>query len=213
MRQTSAARRPPSASRPHGLPHDLRSRGRQVWERFGHNAIWIHDPVDGTDQAYNYGLFDFAPGKLHPALRARADVVLDGGLSRGPLRGPVRARQPLGLGAGARAATEREGAAAELPALERGAGAPVLPLRLLPGQLLDPGARRDRPRRLAARCAPRRTTSRPGPRTGSIPSASPRTTRRSSPGCCSRWASGSICRFRPGTRCSCRSSCGSTCGS
>ncbi len=33
--------------------------GRQVWERFGHNAIWIHDPVHETDQAYNYGLFDF----------------------------------------------------------------------------------------------------------------------------------------------------------
>lgn len=33
--------------------------GKQVWERFGHNAIWIHDPVHGTDQAYNYGLFDF----------------------------------------------------------------------------------------------------------------------------------------------------------
>jgi hypothetical protein len=33
--------------------------GKQVWERFGHNAIWIHDPAQGTDQAYNYGLFDF----------------------------------------------------------------------------------------------------------------------------------------------------------
>lgn len=33
--------------------------GQRVWERFGHNAIWIHDPVRGTDQAYNYGLFDF----------------------------------------------------------------------------------------------------------------------------------------------------------
>jgi hypothetical protein len=33
--------------------------GKQVWERFGHNAIWIHDPAHGTDQAYNYGLFDF----------------------------------------------------------------------------------------------------------------------------------------------------------
>jgi hypothetical protein len=32
--------------------------GQRVWERFGHNAIWIHDPVHGTDQAYNYGLFD-----------------------------------------------------------------------------------------------------------------------------------------------------------
>jgi Domain of unknown function (DUF4105) len=33
--------------------------GRLIWERFGHNAIWIHDPNDPTDQAYNYGLFDF----------------------------------------------------------------------------------------------------------------------------------------------------------
>jgi hypothetical protein len=33
--------------------------GQRVWERFGHNAIWIHDPVAGTDQTYNYGLFDF----------------------------------------------------------------------------------------------------------------------------------------------------------
>jgi hypothetical protein len=33
--------------------------GEQVWERFGHNAIWVHDAVAGTDIAYNYGLFDF----------------------------------------------------------------------------------------------------------------------------------------------------------
>ncbi|HEX2095552.1 MAG TPA: DUF4105 domain-containing protein, partial [Longimicrobiaceae bacterium] len=33
--------------------------GDLVWERFGHNALWIHDPVRGTDLAYNYGLFDF----------------------------------------------------------------------------------------------------------------------------------------------------------
>ena len=32
--------------------------GKAVWERFGHNAIWIHDPERGTDKAYNYGLFD-----------------------------------------------------------------------------------------------------------------------------------------------------------
>jgi len=35
-------------------------QGTRVWERFGHNAIYIHDPDSGTDQAYNYGLFDFA---------------------------------------------------------------------------------------------------------------------------------------------------------
>ncbi|HVL17141.1 MAG TPA: DUF4105 domain-containing protein, partial [Gemmatimonadales bacterium] len=33
--------------------------GSLVWERFGHNAIWIHDPAAPPDQAYNYGLFDF----------------------------------------------------------------------------------------------------------------------------------------------------------
>jgi hypothetical protein len=33
--------------------------GSLVWERFGHNAIWIHDSLRGTDKAYNYGLFDF----------------------------------------------------------------------------------------------------------------------------------------------------------
>jgi hypothetical protein len=33
--------------------------GRRVWERFGHNAIWVHDPTAGPDRAYNYGLFDF----------------------------------------------------------------------------------------------------------------------------------------------------------
>jgi hypothetical protein len=33
--------------------------GAAVWERFGHNAIWIHDPSVRPDTAYNYGLFDF----------------------------------------------------------------------------------------------------------------------------------------------------------
>jgi len=32
--------------------------GERVWERFGHNAIWIQEP-GSPDTAYNYGLFDF----------------------------------------------------------------------------------------------------------------------------------------------------------
>ena len=32
--------------------------GAAVWERFGHNAIWIDDPSVQPDTAYNYGLFD-----------------------------------------------------------------------------------------------------------------------------------------------------------
>jgi hypothetical protein len=30
-----------------------------VWERFGHNAIWIRDPSRGLDLTYNWGTFDF----------------------------------------------------------------------------------------------------------------------------------------------------------
>ncbi|MBW8769480.1 MAG: DUF4105 domain-containing protein [Gemmatimonadetes bacterium] len=33
--------------------------GQEVFERFGHNALWIHDPSSGTDVAYNWGLFSF----------------------------------------------------------------------------------------------------------------------------------------------------------
>lgn len=33
--------------------------GDLVYERFGHNAIWIQDARRGTDIAYNYGIFDF----------------------------------------------------------------------------------------------------------------------------------------------------------
>ena len=33
--------------------------GDAVWERFGHNAIWIRDRELGTDVVYNWGMFDF----------------------------------------------------------------------------------------------------------------------------------------------------------
>lgn len=34
--------------------------GEELWERFGHNAIEIHDATTGTTRLYNYGMFDFA---------------------------------------------------------------------------------------------------------------------------------------------------------
>ena len=38
-------------------------QGDMVWEKFGHNALWIHDAAAGTDHVYNYGMFDFqSPG-------------------------------------------------------------------------------------------------------------------------------------------------------
>lgn len=33
--------------------------GAEIWERFGHNALWVHDPVRRTDIAYDYGRFSF----------------------------------------------------------------------------------------------------------------------------------------------------------
>jgi hypothetical protein len=40
--------------------------GDQVWEKFGHNAIWIHDEAMHTDSAYHWGLFDFADKDFVP---------------------------------------------------------------------------------------------------------------------------------------------------
>jgi hypothetical protein len=36
--------------------------GKEVWEKFGHNMIWIHDPnarPGDVDAAYNWGMFNF----------------------------------------------------------------------------------------------------------------------------------------------------------
>lgn len=33
--------------------------GEVYWQRFGHNALLVRDPVRGEDRVYNYGIFDF----------------------------------------------------------------------------------------------------------------------------------------------------------
>ena len=33
--------------------------GARVWERFGHNALWIHNAQTGADDHYDYGRFSF----------------------------------------------------------------------------------------------------------------------------------------------------------
>ncbi len=53
--------------------------GRQVWERFGHNAIWVRDTVRGIDRAYNYGMFSFDdPGFLGRFVRGEMDYWMEG---------------------------------------------------------------------------------------------------------------------------------------
>jgi hypothetical protein len=40
-------------------------QGEEVFERFGHNAIWVHEPIFGTDVMYDWGNFSFQqPGFL-----------------------------------------------------------------------------------------------------------------------------------------------------
>ncbi len=54
-------------------------QGDMVWEKFGHNSLWIHDPERGTDTAYNYGMFDFnQPGFLGRFLRGRWIYWMEG---------------------------------------------------------------------------------------------------------------------------------------
>jgi hypothetical protein len=53
--------------------------GGMVWERFGHNAIWIRDDVRDTDIAYNYGMFSFEQdGFLMRFIRGHMDYWMEG---------------------------------------------------------------------------------------------------------------------------------------
>ena len=46
--------------------------GSEVWEMFGHNAIWIKDQTTGREIVYDYGRFDFAkPDFLSRFVRGR----------------------------------------------------------------------------------------------------------------------------------------------
>ncbi|HSL72018.1 MAG TPA: DUF4105 domain-containing protein, partial [Longimicrobiales bacterium] len=53
-------------------------QGDLVYERFGHNAIWIHDPLRNTDLTYNWGTFDFEePGFIQRFLQGRMYYWVD----------------------------------------------------------------------------------------------------------------------------------------
>ena len=58
-RPSSVVPRPSSAGSELTVYHMVMGQGDAVWERFGHNAIWIHDAARGTDAVYNWGMFDF----------------------------------------------------------------------------------------------------------------------------------------------------------
>jgi hypothetical protein len=52
--------------------------GDQVWEKFGHNMLWVHDPEKKTDLCYNWGLFDFdQPGFLRNFVQGKMTYWMD----------------------------------------------------------------------------------------------------------------------------------------
>jgi len=74
----------PSASAPAGTD-DLDillvtfGLGQEVFERFGHNAIWVHDAGAGTDVTYDWGNFSFQqPGFLRRFLTGDTRYWMEG---------------------------------------------------------------------------------------------------------------------------------------
>jgi hypothetical protein len=59
--------------------HAVFGQGDQVWEKFGHNAIWIHDVATGTTISYNYGMFSFDQIGFVPRLM-RGDMLYSMGV-------------------------------------------------------------------------------------------------------------------------------------
>jgi hypothetical protein len=54
-------------------------QGDQVYELFGHNALWIHDPAVQNDTVYNWGVFDFnTPGFIPRFLRGDMRYMMAG---------------------------------------------------------------------------------------------------------------------------------------
>jgi hypothetical protein len=71
----------PEAARTEGLEVYLATfgQGELVWERFGHNAIWLHDAVAGTDVTYDWGNFSFRqPGFLRRFLTGDTSYWMEG---------------------------------------------------------------------------------------------------------------------------------------
>jgi hypothetical protein len=75
-----------AAQRPANLPggeltvyHVVYGQGDSVWEKFGHNAIWIHDAGTGSTISYNYGMFDFGQTDFIPRL-LRGDMLYSMGV-------------------------------------------------------------------------------------------------------------------------------------
>jgi hypothetical protein len=72
--------------------------GEQVFERFGHNAIWVHDNILGTDVAYDWGRFDFdQPHFLQRFLTGDTKYWMEGSEAGAMLEAYQRIGRPIWL--------------------------------------------------------------------------------------------------------------------
>jgi hypothetical protein len=72
--------------------------GQQVFERFGHNAIWLHDNARGIDIAYDWGRFDFEqPGFLRRFLTGDTRYWMEASEAGAMLEAYQRIGRPITL--------------------------------------------------------------------------------------------------------------------
>ena len=130
--------------------------GEAVFEKFGHNAIWVHDdfaarlPTSSTT-----GASSSSTRSASSSSTRSGSWITRWAVSRRDEQTPLvrRTPEPHDLGPGAEPHARAAPETPRLPPLERAAGERDLPLQLLHRQLLDPRPRRDRqrPRRPASR--------------------------------------------------------------
>lgn len=73
-------------------------QGEEVFERFGHNALWFHDVSTGQDVAYHWGLFSFTePGFLLRFLTGDTRYWMGGMSARALIEMERNAGRPITL--------------------------------------------------------------------------------------------------------------------
>ena len=198
--------------RPRNHARDIRAGRRRCSSGSATTRIWVHDGANGTDVAYNWG--NCSASGSRGFLRASSRATRGTGWGRRTRNAMVELVSRAGSPDHAAAPEPHAGAearAARLPPLERARGEQVLPVRLLPRQLLDAAARRARSR--ARRRAARGDGHDPHARSAIAARAcgSRTATVRSRPASTSRSAGRPTRRSRRGSRSSSRCGCAMPC--
>ena len=59
------------------ISHITVAPGQDLYDSFGHTALWIYDPANGIDKVYGYGTYDFnAPNFYGKFVRGQLDYML-----------------------------------------------------------------------------------------------------------------------------------------